>query len=88
VVTYLSEKAYQSGIEEHSIDGVLVKMYSREKTIAECFKFRRKIGQDVASEALRDYLKEGHSNLDQVWYFSKADRIEKVIRPYIEMLIS
>jgi predicted transcriptional regulator of viral defense system len=87
-VTYLSETAYQSGIDAYSIDGIPVKMYSREKTIADCFKFRRKIGQDVAIEALKDYLKGGHSDLDQVLHYSKIDRVEKVIRPYIETLIA
>jgi predicted transcriptional regulator of viral defense system len=87
-VTYLTENAYLSGIEPQNIDGITVKIYSIEKTIADCFKFRNKIGQDVAIEALKDYLQKADRNLEKIIYFSKIDRVEKIIRPYIETLLS
>jgi predicted transcriptional regulator of viral defense system len=54
---WLSEKIYSAGITEQAIDGFPVKLYSIEKTIVDCFKFRNKIGTDVALEALKEYLK-------------------------------
>jgi predicted transcriptional regulator of viral defense system len=53
-IVYLLMKPYSTGIEEHTIDGVVVRVYSREKTVADCFKFRNKIGLDIALEALKD----------------------------------
>src|SRR5688572_18233326 len=65
-VVWLSAKPYQSGIEEHTLDGVPVRIYSPEKTIADCFKFRNKIGEDVALEALKDYLRRPGAKLEEL----------------------
>jgi predicted transcriptional regulator of viral defense system len=86
-VFHLSAKAYQTGIEEPLLDGVKVKIYNREKTVADCFKFREKIGLDVALEALRDYLKQPRSNISLLLRYAKINRVEKVMRPYLEALI-
>ena len=83
-IVYLSEKPYRSGIEEHSMDGITVRIYDREKTVADCFKFRNKIGKDVALEALKDYLSLPDRQLDRLLENARIDKVEKVIRPYIE----
>ncbi len=83
-VTYLSEPAYSSGIEQHIIDEVPVRIYSREKTVADCFKFRNKIGQDVATEALKDYLRQPGRDIPRLLEFARIDRVEKVIMPYLK----
>ncbi len=86
-VFHFSENSYKSGIEEHILDGVPVRIYSREKTIADCFKFRTQVGTDIALEALRDYLQQPRSNIDLLVKFSKINRVEKIMRPYLEALV-
>lgn len=75
-----------SGIEEHHIEGAAVRVYSPAKTVADCFKFRNKIGLDVAIEALRDYKKKHRSGMDDLWRFAKICRVTAVMRPYLEAL--
>ena len=69
------------------MDGVLVRVYNKEKTVADCFKFRNKIGQDIAIEALKQYIHEKGRNIERLLYFARIDRVEKVITPYIEAMI-
>jgi len=83
-IVYLSEEPYWAGIEEHAIDSVLVRIYNREKTVADCFKFRNKIGKDISLEALKDYLGQPDRQLDRLLEYARIDKVEKVIRPYIE----
>jgi len=66
------------------MDGITVRIYDREKTVADCFKFRNKIGKDVALEALKDYLSLPDRQLDRLLENARIDKVEKVIRPYIE----
>jgi predicted transcriptional regulator of viral defense system len=84
-VITLSQKAYSVGIESHSLDGVPVNFYSPEKTLADCFKFRNLIGQDVALEALKTYFAEHKPNISAILNYAKIDRVEKIIRPYLEL---
>lgn len=84
---HFSEASYQAGIEEHALDGVPVKIYSREKTIADCFKFRQKVGTDIALEALKDYLRSPRLDIHPLLEHAKVNRVEKVIRPYLESLV-
>jgi predicted transcriptional regulator of viral defense system len=86
-VVWLSDKSYHAGIESHMLDGVPVRIYGREKTVADCFKFRRKIGRDVALEALKDYLRNPDRDLDALLRYARIDRVEKLMRPYIEAAI-
>jgi len=83
-IVYLSSKPYLAGIEEHLIDGVLVKIYNREKTVSDCFKFRYKIGKDVALEALKDYLRLPDRQISILLDYAKINRVENIIRPYLE----
>ena len=85
-LVYLSTPALDEGIEEHDVGGVTVRVYSAAKTIADCFKFRNKIGTDIAVEALRDYRRLHPKSLDAVWRFADVDRVAGVMRPYMESL--
>lgn len=78
--------ALTQGIEEHRLQGVQVRIYSPAKTVADCFKYRNKIGLDVAVEALGDYVRQGSGSLDDLWRFAKICRVSNVIRPYLESL--
>ncbi len=86
-MVWLSPRVYDAGIEQHIIDGVNVWIYNREKTVADCFKFRNKIGQDVALEALKEYLGEPGLKIDELLHFARKDRVEKRIRLYLEALL-
>jgi predicted transcriptional regulator of viral defense system len=85
-VVRFSGQALTAGVEEHKIEGVLVKIYSPAKTVADCFKYRNKIGLDVALEALRDYWKRRQSSADELWKYAKICRVANVMRPYMESL--
>lgn len=88
------ERALTEGIEEHLIDGVPVRITNLARTVADCFKYRNKIGLDVALEALTDVLKErsgqggrGHrARIDDLWRHAWLNRVANVMRPYIEAL--
>lgn len=77
---------YESGIETHIIEGVEVPVYSIAKSVADCFKFRNKIGIDVAIEALREVMRDRRCSIADIYTFAKIDRVVKVIRPYMEAL--
>ncbi len=81
-----SGDALTKGIEVHAVDGVTVKVYSIAKTVADCFKFRNKIGLDVAMEALREALRGRRATSEDIWRFAKTCRVTNVMRPYLESL--
>lgn len=83
-----SGKAFHSGVQVKTVDHVKVRVYCPEKTVADCFKYRNKIGLDVALEALREGWKEKHINMDQLWEYARICRISNVIRPYLESMTS
>jgi predicted transcriptional regulator of viral defense system len=83
-VVWFSNSAFQFGIEEHYIENALVRVYSCAKTIADCFKYRNKIGLDVAIEALRDALRNRKATIDQIWQAAKICRVAKIMRPFLE----
>lgn len=82
-----SQPAWQVGIEEHDIGGHKVKVYDLPKTIADCFKYRNKIGIDVAREALKVAVAEMHVKPQEIMKYAKICRVEKVIKPILEALI-
>lgn len=83
-VVWLSEREYQSGIEEHLLDGISVPIYSKSKTVADCFKFRGKIGKDIAIEALKEYVLLSEAEIEELLQFARIDRVEHIMRPYLE----
>ena len=86
-IVRFSGKALASGIEQHNIEGVNVRVYSPVKTVADCFKYRNKIGLDVALEALRDCWRDRRATMDDLWRYAKACRVSNVMRPYLESLV-
>ncbi len=78
-------EAYSSGVELHSMEGTRIKIYSMEKTVADCFKFRNRIGLDVALEALRHCIRNKGSR-KKILEFARVCRVERVIRPYLEAI--
>lgn len=85
-IVHFSGASLREGVEEHVIAGVTVPIYSAAKTVADCFKFRNKIGTDVAVEALRDYLKKHRSGGDALWRCAKVCRVSNVMKPYLESI--
>lgn len=82
-----SGKALTAGVERHVVDGVPVKVYCVAKTVADCFKFRNKVGLDVALEALRDYRARHRGGADELWRYAKVCRVGNVMQPYLESLV-
>jgi hypothetical protein len=81
-----SGPAFENGIEQHKIEGVSIKVYNPAKTVADCFKYRNKIGLDVALEALRECRRERKCTNDKLWEYAKVCRVAKVMKPYMEAM--
>jgi predicted transcriptional regulator of viral defense system len=87
-VFWYPESSFQAGAEVVVIDNVSVRIYSPEKTIADCFKYRNKIGLDVAIEALRAYRERTPKpNRAAFIKFAQINRVQKVMRPYLEAVL-
>ncbi|HZS85292.1 MAG TPA: type IV toxin-antitoxin system AbiEi family antitoxin domain-containing protein [Stellaceae bacterium] len=76
-----------AGVEHHTIEGVAVPVYEPAKTVADCFKYRSKVGLDVAIEALRDCRRRRLCTVDRLWHFARICRVQNVMRPYMEALL-
>ena len=85
-VVRLSDQAFSEGIEERRIEGVIVRVYCPAKTVVDCFKFRHKVGLDVALEALRDGWRSRKVKMSELVRFAKICRVANVMRPYLEPL--
>jgi predicted transcriptional regulator of viral defense system len=85
-IVRLSGTTLTEGIEDHQIDGVTVRVTSVERTVADCFKFRNKIGLDVAMEALREAWTNKRVSMDELWRCATLCRVANVMRPYMESL--
>jgi predicted transcriptional regulator of viral defense system len=81
-----SGAALTEGVEEHTVDSVTVRVTSVAKTVADCFKYRHKIGLDVALEALREAWRAKRMTSNEIWRCAKIDRVANVMRPYLESL--
>lgn len=86
-VSRFSGRSFSEGIKEIEIGRVKVRVYNPPKTVADCFKFRNKIGLDVALEALRDGWQQRKFTMDELWYYAKVCRMTNVMRPYMESLV-
>jgi predicted transcriptional regulator of viral defense system len=82
-----SGAAYQQGIETHEAKGIALRVYNPAKTVADCFKYRNKIGLDVALEALRNAWRQKKATADELWHYVKICRMSNVMRPYLESLV-
>ncbi|MEW8488593.1 MAG: type IV toxin-antitoxin system AbiEi family antitoxin domain-containing protein [Candidatus Thiodiazotropha endolucinida] len=83
----MSGDALTSGIEKHSIDGVPVQVFNPAKTVADCFKYRNKIGLDVALEALREGWSARKFKMEELYKYADICRVRKVMQPYLESLV-
>lgn len=85
-IVRFSGRALTEGIEEHRIRDVQVRVTTPAKTVADCFKFRNKVGLDVALEALRDFRVRHRRSMDELWRQAEVCRVTRVMRPYLEAL--
>jgi predicted transcriptional regulator of viral defense system len=86
-IFWFTEPAFSEGVETHKIDGTPVRVYGAEKTVADCFKYRNKIGLDVALEALKLYRQRRNFKADELLRYAAICRVQRVIRPYLEALL-
>ncbi|MBC8492374.1 MAG: type IV toxin-antitoxin system AbiEi family antitoxin domain-containing protein [Chloroflexi bacterium] len=84
---WFSGPAWSEGVEIHQIDDTPVRIYGPEKSVADSFKYRRKIGPDVALEALKLYRQHREFDVGKLLHFARICRVEKVMRPYLEALL-
>ena len=85
-IVRFSGAALTEGVEEHVVDGVTIRITGVAKTVADCFKYRNKIGLDVALEALREAWHEKRMASDDIWRYAKICRVANVMRPYLDSL--
>lgn len=85
-IVRFSGPALNEGLEQRLLDGVLVQVTDPAKTVADCFKFRNKIGLDVALEALHEAWKEKRVTMDELWKAALVCRVTQVMQPYLEVL--
>ena len=83
-IVRFSGQALTAGVQEHTIEGVLVRVYNPAKTVADCFKYRHKIGLDISLEALRDCRRQKKATMNELWHFARVCRVANVMRPYME----
>ena len=84
---WFSPEPFAEGIETHQMDSAPVRVYSAEKTLADCFKYRNKIGLDVAIEAIQLYFERKSIKVDKLMHYADVCRVRKVMRPYVEALL-
>ncbi|RDH83662.1 MAG: transcriptional regulator [endosymbiont of Escarpia spicata] len=85
-IVRFSSAALDAGVEEHRIEGVIVPVFTPAKTVADCFKYRNKIGLDISIEALRECWRSRRCTMDDLWQYAKVCRVQNVMRPYLESL--
>ncbi len=85
-IVRFSAVALKSGVEEHQFEGVTIPLFTPAKTVADCFKYRNKIGLDVAIEALRECWRSRRCSMDELWKYAKVCRVQNVMRPYLESI--
>jgi predicted transcriptional regulator of viral defense system len=87
-VTRIAQALFDLGIEEHRIEGGVVRVYSVVRTVVDCFRFRNKVGLDVAMQALIEAWRTRRVDLNELDPVAKALRVDRVMRPYLEMLVA
>ena len=83
----ISGKAFSEGIEKHRLGPIVTKVYSREKTLADCFKYRSRIGLDTCLEAVRFYQRQKKYHVDALLHYADVCRVRKVMQPYLEAIL-
>ena len=82
-----SASSFAEGTEVHQVDGLAVRVYSPAKTVADCFKYRNKVGLDVALEALRETWRDRRASMGEIWRYARVCRVANVMRPYLEAIV-
>jgi predicted transcriptional regulator of viral defense system len=85
-VARFSGPALTQGVEEHRVEGVRIRVYSAAKTVADCFKYRNKVGIDVAVEALRDFSRKHRGGANDLARFARICRVSRVMQPYLDAI--
>jgi predicted transcriptional regulator of viral defense system len=85
-LVWFSGPALEEGVEKHVVHGATVRVYGVAKTVADCFKYRNKIGLDVALEALREVRAKKVTTVDELWHYAAICRVANVMRPYLEAM--
>ena len=85
-IVRFSGEALSQGIEIHEVEGAEVRVYAPSKTVADCFKYRSKVGLDVAMEALKDARRKRMASTQDLWEYAQINRVGEVMRPYLEMV--
>jgi len=80
-------EAFTAGVDAYDLDGVSIRIYSPEKTLADCFKFRNKVGLDTVIEAIRFYRERRRIKVDDLMHYASICRVNKVMRPYLEAIL-
>jgi len=86
-VYYFSTKQFEAGIDEINIKGHVIRIYSPEKTVCDCFRYRNKLGLDVAKEGLSEYLKRGDRNLEKLLEYAEICRVKKLLETWLHALV-
>ncbi|MGE3342842.1 MAG: hypothetical protein AB7L71_05350 [Vicinamibacterales bacterium] len=86
-IVNVSTTVFDVGIEEHRIEGHTVRIYSLARTVADCFRFRNKVGLDVALEALTEAWRSKRLKLDELNRIAKKLRVQRVIQPYLDTVV-
>jgi len=86
-VVRMATAPHTAGVEQHNIEGVTVPVFDIEKTVTDCFRFRNRIGLDVALEAMRDYLRRPGRSVDRLLHYARINRVTTTIRPYLEAML-
>lgn len=86
-VFWYSPQAWSAGVEVHTLDGTAIRVFDPAKTVADCFKYRHKIGMDIALEALRSYRRRTDFNVESLLRYARLLRIARVLQPYVEALL-
>jgi len=83
----MSDATFRAGVEEHSMAGTQIRVFSVAKTVADCFKYRNKIGFEIALEALQEVVKKRAATPSEIMEFARTDKVESVITPYLTALL-
>ncbi len=86
-VHHFSDLSFNAGIKIYKIDGMKIRIYNLEKTIADCFKFRNQIGMDIVLEALKLYMSQKKFKPNDILEYARICRVEKIIKPYLEAMV-
>lgn len=86
-IFWFIEDVFREGIETHRVEGTDLRVYSEEKTLADCFKYRNKIGLDTALEALRLYRQRKKTNANKLMKYARLCRVQNIMQPYLEAIL-